>query len=320
MSNEGPLIVEAGAIRLDKFLADRYPGYSRAHLKDLAIRGCVFVNGTAAKPSKILAEGDKILVRFPGALPESDGSVLEGRVLFEDKAVLILDKPAGLLMHPFGGSWLVKPRAAMEDSILNLAGVLYSERPEIAAAKVARCGIVHRLDRPTSGALVVAKTPAAYESLLFQFRERLVKKVYLAVVLGKVSERELVIDAPVGRAPRGRRVTANPFGRESSTGLRLLSALDAASLLEARPLTGRTHQIRAHLSLAGHPVLGDPSFGSAAPAGIEVPRLMLHALNLEFMHPVTGRKVAFRAEPPADFLKCWRDLGGRPPRRPASRA
>lgn len=307
------LTVDGGGIRLDKFLAERFPGYSRAHLKELVLRGCVRVGGEPGKPSRVLEEGESVRIEFPGLAAGAGKDVLKSRVLHEDHEILVLDKPTGLLMHPLGASWLTNPRAALEDTEPNLAGILYSERPGISKAGVPRCGIAHRLDRPTSGVLVVAKTLAAYRSLLGQFKDRAISKVYLALVQGRVLDKELLVDAPVGRAPTGGKITANPFGREASTGLRALAVLKTASWLEARPLTGRTHQIRAHLALAGHPVLGDPEHGGASVPGLSVPRLMLHAFRLEFDHPATGKRAAFRAEIPADFRLCWKALGGRVP-------
>lgn len=213
-------------------------------------------------------------------------------------------------MHPLGESWLRRPAAALEEPEPNLAGLLLTYRAKAARSGVERCGLVHRLDRPTSGTLLVAKTVRAQKRLLFAFRERQVDKVYRALVLGTVAERS--VDAPIGRASGRRQVKVTPFGREASTGFRTVGEGKGVSLVEARPLTGRTHQIRAHLSVLGHPVLGDPEnvIGAAlkefqALKLPEPPRLLLHAYKVFLEHPVSGKPVSYTAKPPKDFLAYW---------------
>jgi len=232
---------------------------------------------------------------------------LEDWVLHEDSELIVLDKPAGLLMHPLGESWLNTPEAALADQE-NLAGLLLKRRPKIDAAGTPRCGIVHRLDRPTSGVLLVAKTPRAYERLTGAFKAREVHKLYRAIVRGVPADKKARVEAPIGRKPGHRKVMVTPFGKSAETGFRVVEAKKAAALVEAEPLSGRTHQIRAHLAALGHPVAGDPEFetGTAKPAA---PRLMLHAYQIRFEHPKTGAPCEFRAAPPKDFREFWKACG-----------
>lgn len=298
-----------GGLRLDLFLARKLPLVSRSHVRTLIDRGAVLVDGSRRASDFRLRGGELIRVdATPRGWPEE---AFEDWVLHEDADLLVIAKPAGLLVHPLGESWLRTPAAALEETGPNLAGLLLKHRPKSSAAGVARCGIVHRLDRPTSGVMLVAKTPRAEERLLDAFRERRVHKVYRAVVLGRVRER--LVDAPIGRAPGHRKVKVTPFGREASTGFKTVGARRGVSLVEARPITGRTHQIRAHLAAVGHPVLGDPEtmIGKArkefeALQLPEPPRLLLHAYKVMLEHPVTGKPVSFTAAAPKDFADYWK--------------
>lgn len=294
--------------RLDRFLAVRIADLSRGHLKTLIERGCVTIDGAAAEASRKLKLGERVVVTFPGVTWAAE-LPFEDWVLYEDADVLILNKPAGLLMHPAGGSWLKTPRAALDEEEANLAGLLFQRRPQITKAGVSRCGIVHRLDRQTSGVLMVAKSRLAEEGLLAAFRERAVKKVYRAIVHGAAVKTR--INAPVGRSHWGKKIAVNPFGRPAETGVRLAGSAPGASLVEALPLTGRTHQIRAHLAHLGHPVMGDPEFPRAAWDGPRASRLMLHARELSLAHPRTGKPLRVLAPEPADFRGFWKLLGGK---------
>ncbi|MDE2292789.1 MAG: RluA family pseudouridine synthase, partial [Elusimicrobia bacterium] len=284
------------------------PGASRSHARALIERGRVTVDGTPRPPDFRLRGGE--LVRVSEGAPGWPERPFEDWVLHEDPDLLVLAKPAGLLVHPLGESWLRRPEAALQEPEPSLAGLLLKHRPQAAASGVERCGIVHRLDRPTSGVILVAKSPRAQERLLFGFRERLISKVYRALVLGTVAERS--VDAPIGREPGSRKMKVTPFGREASTAFRTVGSAAGVSLVEARPMTGRTHQIRAHLAVTGHPVLGDPEAmtGAAKKAFAalklpEPPRLMLHAYRVELEHPVTGEPVKFTAPMPADMRAYW---------------
>lgn len=308
------LQVGEGGIRLDRFLARSLPGYSREHLKELIERGCVTVGGAAKPPDFRLPDGAVVNVAWPsGAWAEEP---LEERVLFEDKHILALNKPAGLVVHPVGSTWLAKPEAAAGEAAPNLAGILYRQRPEIVRSGAERCGIVHRLDRDTSGVMVVAKTRAAQEALVGAFAERRVEKVYRAIVWGRL-EGPVEVDAPIGRGPTGGRIQVSRYGRDSSTRFSVVESAARATVVEARPLTGRTHQIRAHLAHIDHPVLGDTEWTTTLVPRLEKagmpkpPRLMLHAWKLAVPHPATGKTVRFSAPPPKDFKDYWRSLCSR---------
>jgi 23S rRNA pseudouridine1911/1915/1917 synthase len=297
-----------GGERLDKFLTGFLAGSTRAHARSLVERGFVTVDGTVRPPDFRLKGGEIVrLTAVERGWPEMD---FESWVLHEDRDLLVLNKPAGLLIHPLGTSWLTRPEASMDEPEPNLAGLLLKHRPKAAASGVERCGIVHRLDRPTSGALLVAKTSDAQHLLLAAFRDRTVHKTYRAVVLGTVAEKS--VDAPIGRATGRRKVKVTPYGREASTAFRTVSKAGDVSMVEAMPLTGRTHQIRAHLAVLGHPVLGDTEampgeFQKAFEAtGLpEPPRLLLHAYKLTLDHPGTGRPASYSAKMPHDMTYYW---------------
>lgn len=296
------LTAEHGGLRLDGFLAERLPRYSRGYLKDLIQRGFVKVGGKARGADYRLKEDEIVDVEFPAPRWE-EGGAFEDWVLHEDSQLLVLDKPAGLLMHPLKPSWLAAPGAALTDPEPNLAGILQTRRPALLTAKVPRCGIVHRLDRQTSGVLLVAKTPKAYEALVSAFKERTVEKIYRAVVRG-VPGGPMRIEAPVGRKPGHRQVIVTPFGKAAETGFKVLETAKTAALVEGKPLTGRTHQIRAHLAYLAHPVAGDPEFDREG-AEPRAPRTMLHAYRIGFAHPKTGKKASFKAGMPEDFRAFW---------------
>jgi 23S rRNA pseudouridine1911/1915/1917 synthase len=254
-----------------------------------------------------VAEGERVVVE----LPEREGAPaaeFESWVLFEDKRLLVLNKPSGLLMHPLGSSWLTRPEAARAESEDNLAALLQVHRPLILKAGTPRCGIVHRLDRPTSGALVVAKDPETWAALCAGFKDRAMDKTYRAIARGALAGAARV-DAPIGREPGQRRIVVTALGKAAETAFKPLSRKKTATLVEAKPLTGRTHQIRAHLAHIGHPVMGDPEFDKRVPPGAPLaPRLMLHAYRLAFEHPASGRPAQFTAEPPNDFVSFWKSL------------
>lgn len=295
---------EESGLRLDKFLSRRYPSYSRSFFQDLIGRGLVEVDGRPASADRKLREGESVAMRMPSAQWEEEKD-FERWIRHEDKELLVLNKPAGLLMHPLGESWLTVPEAASSEKEPNLAGLLLRMRPEISRAGTPRCGIVHRLDRQTSGVLLVAKTPRAYEELVAAFKERRVEKRYRAIVRGVPDRKSLHVEAPIGRKPGHRRVLVTPFGKSAQTEFSIVEAGKRAAVVEARPRTGRTHQIRAHLALIGHPVAGDVEFDKAADAP-QAPRLMLHAFRIDFAHPASGKPVHFSAPLPADFKGFWR--------------
>ncbi len=304
MSRE-EVAADAAGLRLDQFLPRRHPEYSRSYFKDLIGRGLVLVDGRAAAADHRVRPGEAVeLLRPKASWPEEES--FEDWILHEDGDLLVLNKPAGLLMHPLGESWLAAPRAALSEPEANLAGLLQRRRPGIVKAGVPRCGIVHRLDRPTSGVLLVAKTRAAYRALVEAFQQRRIEKRYRAIVRGVPSRQKTHVEAPIGRKPGHRRVLVTPFGKSAQTAFSVVKSGKRAALVEARPLTGRTHQIRAHLALLGHPVAGDVEFDRPGQEQPQAPRLMLHAYRVRFEHPGTGAQATFTAALPADFKKFWR--------------
>lgn len=294
--------VEHTGKRLDAFLAEMLPKFSRVFLKGLIEGGHVSVDGKPGQASKKVLEGQSVEVALPAAPKGPDSDEFESWVLFEDRRLLVLNKPSGLLMHPLGESWLTSPEAARAEAEVNLAGLLQEHRPAILKAGTPRCGIVHRLDKPTSGVLAVAKDPETYAAMTEAFRDRVMEKTYRAIVQG-VPNPTSRVKAPVGRNPGHRRVVVTPLGKTAETAFKVIGKGKKASLVEATPLTGRTHQIRAHLAYLGHPVAGDLEF-----PGMKAPRLMLHAYRLAFVHPLTGKDAEFTADPPADFAAFWKSL------------
>jgi 23S rRNA pseudouridine1911/1915/1917 synthase len=294
------LVVDAENLRLDQFLALRRSERTRGFWKNVIASGAVTVDGVAKSGDYKLKGGE--IIRIEHRTEEwADPKALEAWILHEDKDLLVLHKPSGLLMHPLGETWLKRPEAALTEPQPNLAGYLQRGRP--ALEKLYRCGIVHRLDRQTSGVLLVAKTRKAQDALLEGFKEREISKLYRAIVRGRVAQGARV-EAPIGRKPGHRKIIVTPFGKTAETSFALVKAAATASLVEARPLTGRTHQIRAHLALIGHPVAGDVEFDSPK-ADPKAPRLLLHAYQIELVHPGTGEPVSYRAPVPKDFQAFW---------------
>ncbi|MBI4057091.1 MAG: RluA family pseudouridine synthase [Elusimicrobia bacterium] len=307
------LISHDSGVRLDAYLTKHFTGYSRSFFQNMIGRGYVRVDGVERERSFRLSAGQLVEIKWPieaGVRDEGSGVRMDGNwdfekaILFEDNEVLVLNKPSGLVVHPAGTSWLNHPRAALMESRPSLVGYLLKLRPKIIQRKVPRMGVVHRLDAETSGVMVVAKTAPAYNSLMNQFKLRQVKKVYRAVVKGAVKNDQGLLEIPLGRKPHGRKIEVMGSGKEAVTGYRVVKRSSAATLLEVFPKTGRTHQIRVHLSTMGHPVVGDHLYGKKNEAS-GVPRMLLHAYQLEFDCPRTGKRVRFKAVVPTDFKKAW---------------
>jgi 23S rRNA pseudouridine1911/1915/1917 synthase len=290
------MVVDAGAAgeRVDRWLAARVPGLSRARLQALIDEGHVRVDGAARKPSHRVVTGERIEVEIPPLPPEElEPEAIALSVVHEDEHVLVLDKPAGLVVHPGAGHARGTLAAAVLAHAPGIAGVGGRRRP----------GIVHRLDKDTSGLLVMAKTPLAYESLTAQLVARTVRRVYLAIVHGRLPRTEGVIDKPIGRDARDRTrmaVRALGQGRRAVTHYRVLERFAEFTFLEARLETGRTHQIRVHLADCGHPVAGDATYGGRPRRELPVPveGLALHATALAFVHPATQQRMEFSSALP----------------------
>lgn len=292
--------------RLDVFLAQR-SGLSRARIQRLIADGQVLLDGHPAKPSAPVGAGQRVRLTVPPAEPLAlRPEVIPLDILFEDEDLLVVNKPAGLVVHPGAGRTTGTLVHALLAHCQRLPGIGGVERP----------GIVHRLDRDTSGVMVVAKTDVAHQSLSNQFKARIVQKRYLALAHGLLVHDRGRVEAPIGRREQDRKRMGvrREGGREARTAYRVLRRLPEMTLVELHLETGRTHQIRVHLAHIGHPVVGDQVYGGRRERrarGGEEPaeRQMLHAWRLEFRHPRTGAWLAFSAPPPADFLR----VAGIPP-------
>lgn len=278
--------------RLDRFLADELPHFSRSRLQALIREGHVTLNGTTARPREILRTGDMIRVIEPA--PEKIANEPEDiplHILFEDDDLLVINKPAGMVVHPGAGNMSGTLVNALLAHCRILSGIGGKERP----------GIVHRLDKETSGCVVVAKNDLTHQNLSRQFAERTVEKVYLALVAGTLRKTHGVVDASIGRHPKHRqRMAVNQErGRSARTDYRVVQSRAGITLIECVLHTGRTHQIRVHLHHLGHPVLGDKVYGRQRTP--EFPRQMLHAWKLTFNHPQSAKRLSFEAPIPADF-------------------
>jgi 23S rRNA pseudouridine1911/1915/1917 synthase len=298
---EGP----ASAGRVDVVVA-AVAGISRAHAQRLIGDGRALVDGGRRRSSDRLAGGERISVELTAPPDESlEPESIPLRIAYEDASMLIVDKPAGLVVHPsagHGGGTLV-------NALLGRARD--RGEPLGSVAGVGRPGIVHRLDKDTSGLIVVAKTDAAQASLMRQFGDRSIEKTYLALVRGEAPAPRGRVEAPIGRDPRDRqRMAVTAGGRESVTEYERLAAGDGYTLLSLRPLTGRTHQIRAHLAYLGLPIAGDVRYGGGeGPGGLQ--RQFLHAARLGLERPIDGVRLRAWSELPPDLAACLESAGVR---------
>jgi len=283
--------------RLDVFVAATVEGVSRSQAKRLIEAGFVLVEGEEAKPAAKLGAGDEVEVTVPP--PESASPVAEPiplDVLFEDEWLIAVNKPPGMVVHPAAGNW----SGTLVNALMHHCGQL-SEGSEPT-----RPGIVHRLDKDTSGVIVAAKQSETHWRLAEQFAAREVDKEYRALVGGAMREEKRVVTTFIERHPKERKRmrVSQGCGREAETVLEVIERFGEATYLRALPRTGRTHQIRLHCAHVRHPVLGDNVYGRGKAErrlGLDVPRQMLHAYRLGFVHPVTARRLDFTAPLPADF-------------------
>jgi 23S rRNA pseudouridine1911/1915/1917 synthase len=298
-------------VRLDTFLRGKFPETSRGGWQRLIEENHVLVNGKPAKPTHSPRAGDTIEIRRPEARPsEVQPEKIPLDILFEDKSLLVLNKPAGLVVHPAAGH---------DDGTLVNALLHHCRGSLSGIGGVARPGIVHRLDKETSGCLVVAKNDETHLALSEQFAGRLVKKIYHAIVCGQPAHEAGEIHGAIARHPVHRKrmaVVADKDGREAHTSYRVLEKLKAAALVEAQIHTGRTHQVRVHLQSIGVPVVGDATYGARQNkkltelTGYAPPRVLLHAKELSFTHPRTKKEMRFEAPWPKDFKEALKALRG----------
>ena len=305
---------EAG-VRLDAWIARKLPDLSRARVQGLMAAGAVRLDGRPARPSTRLRGGEDVTIELPDpvtAVPAPEDVPLA--VVYEDARLLVVDKPPGMTVHPGAGR--------LSGTLVN--ALLHHVRDLSGVGGVLRPGIVHRLDRGTSGLMVVAKDDEAHRALSAQFSSRGVEKEYLAIVHGVPRARQGTIEAPIGRDPvhRKKMSVRAPRGRAARSAYTVVEALDGAALLRVRIHTGRTHQIRVHLASLGHPIAGDATYGGtrtpssrqpaarAALDGLERPAL--HAARLAFTHPGSGDRLQFESPLPADLRDVLARLRGGP--------
>ncbi len=307
--------------RVDRYLAARLPELSRTRIQELAEQGFAFVDGRATPSSHRVRPGEVIEIEVrprPPLAAEPENIPLE--ILYEDADVLVVNKPAGMTVHAGAG----RSRGTLVNALLYRRGKLSSAGGDL------RPGIVHRLDRGTSGVLIVAKHDAAHRKLAEEFRQRCIEKTYIALVHGRLKTEAGRIELPIGRDPRqrvrmtARRTAAAARARAARTDWRVLARVDGFTLVEVDLHTGRTHQIRVHFSALHHPVVGDSLYG--APKNLRLGgqmlpplgRNFLHAARIGFTQPTTGERIAVRAPLPEDLRAYWKQIAAAAGRDPGS--
>jgi 23S rRNA pseudouridine1911/1915/1917 synthase len=300
--------------RLDRFLADQL-GLSRTQAARLVAQKAVDVEGKTARASRLLARGERVTVRIPDHEPPRtlQPANITLTVVFEDEHLAVIDKPAGLVVHPAPGHW--------DDTLVN---ALVARGTTLSGGAEGRPGIVHRLDRDTSGLMVVAKTDLAHRRLGTAIAARRVRRTYAALAWGHLDESPTVIEAPIARHPQDRkRMTVTATGRAARTDAFVVGRFGVADLLRLELHTGRTHQIRVHLEHLGHPIVGDPVYAGGGSRRISgpprrsaealeraTPRQALHAAALAFRHPASGEPLDFHSEWPSDLRPALLAVGG----------
>ncbi len=299
--------------RLDKALADA-SGLSRERIKALLGEGRIVLGGKVASQASLkCAAGTPFEIRVPATAPaEAQAQHIPLEVVFEDEHLIVVDKPAGLVVHPAAGN--------LDGTLVN--ALLHHCHGQLSGiGGVARPGIVHRIDKETSGLLVVAKTDAAHEGLARQFADHSIERAYFAIVAGLPVPPAGTVQGWIGRSDHDRKKMAvlherNKRGKHAVTHYRLVEALPGAALVECRLETGRTHQVRVHMASIGHPLLGDPVYGRTPPrlrpilSQLRFARQALHAAVLGFIHPVTGAPLRFASTLPADMTGLLVELKG----------
>ena len=297
--------------RLDRALADAVPTLSRERLKSLIRSGAVDAQGGAIRDPAVKVRGDETLrIAVPAPEPaHNEAQDIPLRVIFEDDHLLLVDKPPGLVVHPAAGN----RDGTLVNALLHHCGGSLS-----GIGGVARPGIVHRIDKDTSGLLVVAKTDVAHEGLASQFAAHSIDRRYLALVMGVPKAKEGTVDAPLARSAANRKkiaIVEDGRGKRAVTHWTRVSVLRDAALVECRLETGRTHQVRVHMASIGHPLLGDPVYGGSGKthrkllSELKFSRQALHAAELGLTHPVTKRKLSFASAMPSDMQELMSALG-----------
>jgi len=289
--------------RLDLYLSSSFPGHSRNSLQKMIVEGDILVNGQIVPRHYKVKEKDVVTINLPPVKPHrAFPEKIPLDIIYEDESVIVLNKPAGMVAHPACGNYSG-----------TLVNALLYHFPSLASGEfpdINRVGLVHRLDKDTSGVMVVAKNSTSLSHLAKQFEDKKVEKVYVALVFGRITNPEGSIEAPVGRKITDRRKMAvtSIRSRQAITRFRVREILGDFTLLDVSPKTGRTHQIRVHLAHIGHPVVGDVEYGRPAPKNWAVSRQLLHAYKLGFVHPAKKEWVEFTAPLPQELKKAIANL------------
>jgi 23S rRNA pseudouridine1911/1915/1917 synthase len=291
------LVVDEPGARLDKYVAEKCPELSRSQAQKLVADGNITVNDRVTKSGVKLHVGDRVKITLPPPPPSPlSPEAIPLNIIYENNDLLVIDKPAGLPIHPAPGHYTH-----------TLVNAILSYVPHLPESEGSlRPGIVHRLDKDASGVMVVAKNSVSQANLINQFKTRSVVKAYLVLVKGHLTPDEGVIEAPIGRDPRNRkRMAVVAEGKEARTQYYVIKHVGDCTLVEVRPETGRTHQIRVHLSAIGYPVVGDPVYGVKSP---HLSRPFLHACCLGFKLPSTGEYQEFTSNLPPDLEQALKDI------------
>lgn len=285
--------------RLDIFASDELPDFSRALVQKMIKDGKITVNGKKVKPSWPLQEGERVEIELPSAT--LDKNKLKDLIIADGKDYFVINKPAGMLVHPQSPIWETNPNAvfATEETLVSL---ILANPPKGFEPSTPRAGLVHRLDRETSGIMLIAKNAEFQTEMTALFANREVHKTYHSIACGEIPDDKGTIDVPIGRVAGGK-IKASDVGREAVTDYQVLERKNGFTYVELYPRTGRTNQLRVHLNWLGYPVLGDWLY-----KGATAERLMLHARKLDFTHPLSGRKMHFEAPVPPDFEEAWKKV------------
>ena len=292
------LVADTSGTRLDKFVSECRPELSRTYIQKLIADGHIKVNDRMVKASLKLTIGDRLTITIPPSPPNPlEPEAIPLSIIYEDDDLLVIDKPAGLTVHPGPGHY--------RHTLVNAVLAHFPALPD--TGELLRPGIVHRLDKDTSGVMIVAKNIGAHTYFMSQFKAHSVVKAYLVVVKGHLTPRSGIIEAAIGRDPRNRkRMAVLAGGREARSEYQVIKYIGDYTFLEVSPATGRTHQIRVHLSAIGYPVVGDKVYGVKSP---HLSRQFLHASRLGFKLSSTGEYVEFESELPPDLTQALNDIG-----------
>lgn len=297
MTNKQTLIFDLDTTeRLDIFVFEHAQDLSRNIIQTLIKNGHITVNGKPRKPAWPLTKGETVVIEWPAKTTKQN---LKDLIIYEDKNLFVISKPSGLLVHPQSPLWETNPDVVFTAEE-TLASLILANPPKNFEKNIERAGLVHRLDKDTSGVMLIAKNSKMQAAMAELFAGREVYKEYAAILCGELAQ-EGRIEVPIGRVAGGK-IKASELGREAVTEYKPVKTKNGFTWVKLHPITGRTNQLRVHMSWLGYPVLGDYLYKGATAA-----RLMLHAKKLKFTHPLTGKQVQFEVPPPEDFNKTWKE-------------